>query len=198
MRQAASIDRIVWRVGLSDEPCVRQIYERFPVSTPSTVDDDRFRWFCKELWPRVHQSATAKGILIFVRSSYDFIRLRNFFRKEEVPICLNSEYLQTKEMQSAEAHFCAGRSRFMLYTERAHFYHRRHIKGVKDLVFYSLPEYARYYMELLNMVEESDSRASGDCNVMFSKYDRMQLDRVVGTTRVKKMMNSKNSTFVFC
>lgn len=35
-------------------------------------------------------------------------------------------------------------------------------------------------------------------SVIFSSFDNLKLERVVGTSRANKMLNSENSTFMFC
>ena len=57
------------------------------------ADDARFDYFCRSLWPRIKESPTPQGILLFIRSYFDFVRVRNFLRKEEASICQNHEYV---------------------------------------------------------------------------------------------------------
>ena len=73
--------------------------------------------------------------LIFVPSYFDFVRLRNWFDKESfmdfAEIC---EYTKYNKMASARDKFFHGEHHFLLYTERAHFYKRFAIKGVKKVI----------------------------------------------------------------
>ena len=68
------------------------------------------------------------------------------------------------------------------------------------MVFYSLPEYAHFYSEIANMLDCSDSQEGGtvSCLVLFTQYERMALERIVGKTRCDHMMSSKKATFMFC
>jgi U3 small nucleolar RNA-associated protein 25 len=61
-------------------------------------------------------------------------------------------------------------------------------------VFYSLPQYAHFYSEMLNLITETDA----SCTVLFSKYDKLQLERIVGAARCDRMINNPKTTFLFC
>nr|DAD26228.1 TPA_asm: hypothetical protein HUJ06_027696 [Nelumbo nucifera] len=83
----------------------------------------------------------------------------------------------------------------MLYTERAHFYHRYKIRGIQNLIIYSLPERKELYPEIVNMLEGSDNMA---CTVLFSRFDQYRLERIVGTASSKRMVSSEKNVFIFC
>lgn len=67
----------------------------------------------------------------------------------------------------------------MLYTERAHFYHRFRIRGVRDVVFYAIPEHEAFYPEILSMVETGPT-GHGTVQALFSAWDALALRRLVG------------------
>lgn len=52
----------------------------------------------------------------------------------------NHEYAHVKDANRARSYFFDGSARIMLYTERAHFYRRQTIRGIRDVYFYSLPD----------------------------------------------------------
>ena len=97
-----------------------------------------------------------------------------------------------------------GRKRVLLVTERAHFYFRRRIRGVREVHFYSLPEHAGYYAEMLGFLGAEEAAAGAaavaapSSSAVFSRLDALQLERVVGTARAKKMLTpDAPSTFMF-
>ena len=69
--------------------------------------------------------------MIFVSSYFDYVRLRNFLAAQEVEFEGLSEYASGSEVARGRSRFAAGITRIALYTERAHFYHRRRSRGVK-------------------------------------------------------------------
>lgn len=175
-------------------PQVRQVYERVDCPSAVDADDARFHHFAKLLYPRLASSLQG-GTMIFVRSYFEFVRLRNFLKAEGASFALLGEYTKAADISRARSWFFHGARRILLYTERCHFYHRFAIRGIQELVFVSLPEYAHYYAEVLNLLEGTGSPS---CTVLFTKYDKLQLERVVGSGRSKKMLEAPNKTFMFC
>ncbi|GAQ80028.1 protein with digestive organ expansion factor domain [Klebsormidium nitens] len=176
-------------------PRVRQLFERVPCGSAGLADDARFDYFTKQVFPRIKDSVQG-GVLIFTRSYYDFVRLRNFLRTQNASFAALGDYTKQSDISRGRAWFFHGKRQFLLYTERAHFYHRYRIRGIKDLVFYSLPEYPNYYAELLNLLEGTDAPT---CTALFAQHgDNLELERIVGTSRARKMSKSENKTFMFC
>lgn len=64
-----------------------------------------------------------------------------------------SEYCTSKDVVRGRARFFHAQRRIMLYSERAHFYHRYRLRGIKDVLFYGMPLHAHYYAELLNLLQ---------------------------------------------
>lgn len=62
--------------------------------------------------------------LIYIPSYFDYVRLRNYFKKEDLsymPIC---EYTDKAGISRARQFFLKGRKQFLIFTERFHFYKR--------------------------------------------------------------------------
>lgn len=173
-------------------PQLRQLFRRV------ADDEERYAAFTRQLYPRMRESA-AHGQLVVVPSYLDFVRLRRFLDDADAQWDAITEYTPPKEAAQLRAHFSAGRRRLLLYTERAHFYHRYTLHGARDIVFYQLPCHARYYAELLNMValrDAADKHAT--VTVLFDGRDALQLERVVGTSRAKRMLvPGEQDTFMF-
>ena len=81
-----------------------------------------------------HCLSAFAGQLIFARSYFDFVRLRNFLREEGASFVGLCEYTKHSDVLRGRSNFFHGRQRIMLYTERAHFYHRYKLRGVKVCV----------------------------------------------------------------
>lgn len=67
---------------------------------------------------------------------------------------------------------------------------RYHIRGIRHLIFYSLPTYCEFYPELVNMLEGAGQVGGATCTVLYSTYDALALSRIVGTGRAAKMVKS--------
>eukprot|EP00898_Chlorokybus_atmophyticus_P001794 jgi/Chlat1/2615/Chrsp178S02458 len=174
-------------------PQVQQLFERFDCSGTDS-SDIRFDYFVRQVYPRLRDSVQS-GILVVIPSYFDYIRVRNFMQDQEASFEMICEYTDLPDTSRARGLFSQGRRRFLLYTERTHFYHRHRLRGIKDIVFYSLPEHSNYYAEIINLLEGGQNPTS---LVLFSRFDAFALERVVGTARSKRMLKSEKSTFMFC
>ncbi|KAJ4957649.1 hypothetical protein NE237_024760 [Protea cynaroides] len=173
---------------------VRQVYERFDATSIADADDARLDYFAKKVFPKIKDSIEG-GIMIFISSYFEFVRIRNFLKSQTASFCMLSEYTKQSDISRARVWFFGGKRKIMLYTERAHFYHRYKIRGIQNLIIYSLPERKEFYPEIVNMLEGSDNMT---CTVLFSSFDKFQLERIVGNAPAERMVTSEKNIFVFC
>ncbi|KAL4564389.1 hypothetical protein LXL04_028453 [Taraxacum kok-saghyz] len=173
---------------------VRQIYERIDTESIVDADDARLDYFKKKVFPKIKDSVQG-GVMIFISSYFEFVRVRNFLKSQDASMCLLGEYTKQSDISRARVWFFQGGRKIMLYTERAHFYHRYKIRGIQNLIIYSLPERKEFYPEIVNMLEGSNSM---NCTVLFSRFDLLRLERIVGTAPAKRMVTSDKRIFTFC
>ncbi|XP_030523611.2 U3 small nucleolar RNA-associated protein 25 isoform X2 [Rhodamnia argentea] len=172
----------------------RQIYERFDADSIAEADDARLEHFTKKVFPKIKDSIQG-GIMLFISSYFEFVRIRNFLKSQNASFCLLGEYTKQSDISRSRVWFFEGKKKIMLYTERAHFYHRYKIRGMQNLIIYSLPERKEFYPEIVNMLEGSHDLT---CTVLFSRFDQIRLERIVGSTAAKRMITSEKSVFAFC
>jgi U3 small nucleolar RNA-associated protein 25 len=119
-----------------------------------------------------------------------------------------SEYSSNSEISRARTQFFKGKRAFLIVTERFHFYRRYRLRGARTLVFYSLPEHAAFYAEFLAMpfvasqgkgaeVDEDVDPADVRAHTLFSRFDVLRLERVVGHADARKMLGSGEARFEF-
>ncbi|XP_021816013.1 U3 small nucleolar RNA-associated protein 25 isoform X1 [Prunus avium] len=172
---------------------VRQIYQRFDADSIEHLDDARFEYFTTKVFPKIKDSIEG-GIMIFISSYLEYVRVRNFLKSQSASFCLLHEYAEQSDISRARVRFFEGKRKIMLYTERSHFYHRYKIRGIQNLIIYSLPERKEFYPEVVNMLDGSHDMA---CTVLFSHFDLLRLERIVGMAPAKRMVTSKMSMFSF-
>ncbi|KAK1654721.1 U3 small nucleolar RNA-associated protein 25 [Colletotrichum phormii] len=204
VRFQADYPGVLTQLGLK----ARQTFSRFECRSLEKEPDARFDYFVSAILPSlIKRARETSGTLIFIPSYLDFVRVRNYFSANPAVAALSfgtiSEYADVPEASRARSHFLNGRHKVLLYTERAHHFRRTQIRGVQRVIMYSLPDNPIFYREIAGEYlarSEQDMRlepGQGTVRVMFSKYDVMKLERVVGTQRVGKMIQEKGDTFDF-
>ena len=177
------------RVALS----VKQVFQRVDTRSAATDADDRFTYFVENVLP--HLTATVQTrTLVYVASYFDYIRLRNLFQRDELNFCAVCEHTAKADQGKARGRFAEGKHDFMLYTERFHYYHRYHIKGARNAVFYGLPTYPAFYSEVVNCLTADDAAVLA----LYTRAELYQLQRIVGPKRAARMLDSPKGTHLFC
>jgi U3 small nucleolar RNA-associated protein 25 len=181
----------------------KQTFFRFEATSPSAEPDARFAYFTAKIVPQMvkrarDNSTREQGTFIFIPSYMDFVRIRNFFGNStttrDVSFGSMSEYTEAPDVARARSHFMKGRHGVVLYTGRLHHFRRYQVKGAKQVIFYGLPDNPVFYKELA-----SDNPALGvsagkvdpaeiRVQVLFSRYDALRLERIVGTERLRTML----------
>ncbi|RMY69519.1 hypothetical protein D0863_06400 [Hortaea werneckii] len=197
---------------------VKQTFSRFPAPTPSSDPDARFKYFTTAVLPTLLRlpnttspdNTSSKGILLYIPSYFDFLRLRNYFatatQTQHISFGTIHDYSSVPDQRRARAHFLSGRTAFLLYTQRAHHFFRqlaRQVQGVKRVCFYGIPDPPAFYEEVVGgMLGRSlaDGRVSPEeakVRALFSRFDGLRLERVVGSQRVKGLVAGKGDMFEF-
>ncbi|KAL1600213.1 rRNA-binding ribosome biosynthesis protein utp25 [Nothophoma quercina] len=185
---------------------IKQTFLRFDSPSHLTDPDARFKYFHTSILPsisRLPKPATGGvGVLVFIPSYLDFVRVRNSLVDSDFSYGLIQEYTDATDVRKARSHFMSGKHSLLLYTGRAHHFHRYQIRGVKRVVFYGVPENPKFYDEILGFIGKSVergeiSRQEASVRVAFSKWERLELERIVGTKRVGKMIADRGDVFDF-
>ena len=191
----------------------RQSFSRLEVTSPVTEPDDRFKYFITAILPSLtkhskYQAGSGQGVLIYLPSYADFVRVRNHLASssdtQDISFGSISEYTATRDVARARSHFFSGRHSVLLYTERAHHFRRYHVKGVKRIIMYGLPENPIFYKEIVEGYLSSSIASTKvharetSVRTLFSRLDALKLERIVGTGRLLPMIKEKSGdTFDF-
>merc|ERR1712150_140305 len=177
---------------------LRHVFQQTPCTSFTSQGIDKWSYFRDKVLCRLLQQ---KYVLIFIPSYFDFITIRNYLFKKDASFVTVTEYSRTSEVSRGRARFLQGQKRLFLYTGRAHFFLRHHIKGVRHMILYGLPEYAEFYPQLVNMLLDTsrdvEYRSALSCMSFFNKYEAQALSRIVGTKHSLSMLSSENTMFIF-
>lgn len=173
---------------------VRQLFHRVPVSSTAEEPERRMEFF-KKVYQQF-RSNMATRVLVYVPSYFDFLRVRKFMTEVGTDVLYANEYTERGDLSFALAHFKNGNVEFLVYTERLHFHRRLLVRGAHHIIFYGPPHCAEFYPELVNCIDASAMGAS--CVLLFTKFDALELERIVGSQRQDRMATSDKPTFMFC
>jgi U3 small nucleolar RNA-associated protein 25 len=184
---------------------VKQVFQLVPgVSSFAAQDDVRFAYFRDTVLSKVLQLGQ-KHTLIVTPSYLSYVRVRNELMNQQADAAYVCEYSRDSEISRGRSRFFHGKNDILLYSGRAHFFRRFLMKGARHIIFYSLPEYAHFYSEMVNLLDTvpgeeggGEGSNSASCLVLYTPYERMALERLVGKERCDHMMSSKKATFMFC
>lgn len=177
---------------------VPQIFHKFEASGISQAIEARMEFFVSKILPQ-YRDSIMNHTLVYVPSYFDFVKLRNFFKKEELSFVQICEYSKDAKIARARDMFFHSDAHFILYSERFHFFRRIRLKGIRHLVFFAPPTFPHFYSEMCNLMQEANQnpRAGSESNMtvttIYSKYDAMQLAAIVGTERAAKMIKSEKA-----
>lgn len=174
-----------------------QVFHRVPVSSLMNSADVRFNFFIAKILPTLRMAGMEQGhTMIVIPSYFDFVRVRNYLVDHNYSLAPISEYTSRSKVDRYRNEFKSGEVKFMLYSERYHFFRRTKMKGYKHIVFYALPVFPSFYSDLVNGMK-GDENTDCTCTSLFSAFDRLSLERIVGSARMSKMVKSDKDAFMF-
>lgn len=181
---------------------VPQVFQRIDVTSLEHSFEARFEYFTKTVLPQ-YKNPTMAHCLIYVPSYFDYVRVRNYFKKEEISFVQVSEYSKEEKVARARDIFFHSGAHFLLYSERAHFFKRARLKGIRHLIMYAPPAWPNFYSEMINLMHESLQNPrdgfenSASMTLLYTKYDLIQLSAIVGNEKAAKLATSSKRIQMF-
>ncbi|RKO95153.1 DUF1253-domain-containing protein [Caulochytrium protostelioides] len=140
-------------------------------------------------------------VVLFIPSYLDFLRIRAWCKEQSVNFQSLHEYSKPGAIVRARRAFLRGECHFLLVTERYYFYHRLAVRNVHKIVFYALPETPQFYPEWLDAARPPPgafkSAMGHNATILFTRYDRLRLERIVGTERAHQMLTAASDSVIF-
>ena len=154
----------------------------------------RLKYFSEKLLKDI-KSRSQSGVLIFLPDHFDYIRVKNLMNKR-MKIDPGDNFAELNEYDSVTKRKNQRRmfskddgieAKCLLFTERYYFYHRKFPPrgSVKNVVFYGLPSFDRYFYDMCSCVEPGEQAF---VHVMFFENEFEQLARLVGKAKALEMV----------
>lgn len=183
---------------------IKQIFQRFESSSPLEDPEARFKFFTNSLINSVSNSTSYDdGLLIIIPSYFDYIRVKDFmYNNTKVTFDAIDEYSSQSHLTKARQQFISGKIKVLVYSERLHHFRRFEIAGVKNVLLYGVPTNPLFYKEYLRFIGKSVFNNLADINlsfikIIYSKWDAIGLERIIGRERAPVLCNSANEMYEF-
>ncbi|KAL6727995.1 hypothetical protein Aduo_009812 [Ancylostoma duodenale] len=161
-----------------------QELRRFDVADPSEQALARFNCF-KDYC----NASLLPGTCVIIPSYFDFVRVRNHFKRTEESFVACHEYAPKTKITRARDLFFHKSKKVLIVTERYYYFNRRPLRGMERIVFYQLPSHPDLYCEFINMAScEATTRFSSV--LLYCKYDRIRLQNTFGTDMANSIIAS--------
>ncbi|SGZ49098.1 CIC11C00000000308 [Sungouiella intermedia] len=204
--------KVRYRPEISSQTCImnsiglkiKQIFQRFESPDPQSTYEARFKFFVNSVLPSItKQTSYEDGLLIFIPSYFDYVRVKTYMKNNtKFDFGTIDEYSSQSKVSRARQGFLTGKIKMLLYTERIHHFRRFELSGVKNVLIYEPPSNPLFYKELLRFVGKSVFKSEADIDLSFvktiySKWDAVTLERIVGNERAPVLCNSVNEMYEF-
>ncbi|KAH3758939.1 digestive organ expansion factor [Pelomyxa schiedti] len=168
---------------------LQQVFQRIDCDDPLKLPDKRFTYFSHEIFPVIRSKAQQRTI-IYVPSSFDFVRVRNFLLDNKVNFGFLYEEESFNDGEAAKRLFAIGTTPILLVSERSLYFRRGAIYGAQNFLFYGVPLFPQLYKEVLAFPRRNVQITS---LMLYSSFEAMQLSRIVGNDRANMMLSSPKS-----
>ncbi|KAI3382961.1 hypothetical protein SNEBB_003123 [Seison nebaliae] len=182
---------------------LKQTFIRVPsnddVKKATALEEKRFDYFKRIILPLYDEKEEFRSTIIFIPSYFNYLRIRNYMKQEEMNFLSLTEYSTEKDINKARALFYHGQIHYLLVTERFHFFRRYCIRGGRYILFYDIPYYPIFYSEFSNMLETDEkffedypiSDKISRVNVLYHSEEEDALTNLMGEKLTEKLLNSK-------
>ncbi|KJH53084.1 hypothetical protein DICVIV_00769 [Dictyocaulus viviparus] len=162
-----------------------QEFRRFSVkdgSEQAVLRFENFKQYCS--------SSILPGTCVVIPSYFDFVRVRNYFKRTEESFVACHEYAPKNKITRARDMFYHNLKKILLVTERYYYFNRRRLRGISKIVFYQLPSHPDFYSEFINMANYEDGTRLSSV-LFYCNYDRIRLQNTFGTDLANSIMSSE-------
>ena len=166
------------------------IFKKIKVNSLATEFEDRFNYFCSQIWSEAREKELYQGSIIFVNNYLLYKRLQKYLKSKHSPVGFISEHTPKNKVQSAYVKFNTGQYKYLLVTERALFFEIYQPKRYTGLIFYNLPYNYEIFEKLYKNMETA---AKNELIILFNRKDKFELEKLIGTTKSTEFLSNSNN-----
>jgi U3 small nucleolar RNA-associated protein 25 len=177
---------------------IRQHFMRFKCDSLASLDDTRMEYFKNVVFPSQVKPLVDRNVhtILLVPSSFDFFKVRVFLDEQlRGSFAELTEHTSTKKQRKALGQFSSLERPLLVMTERFYFFKRYFVKHAEALVCYSPPLFPHFYAAFVNNLAHESTNATVVCP--FTRYDALELQRVLGTARANAVLTRPTDSFIF-
>ncbi|KAJ1456730.1 hypothetical protein M885DRAFT_517160 [Pelagophyceae sp. CCMP2097] len=182
----------------------QHVFQPIRARTPTASAEAKVAYFAHKVIPpllkRAAGAASSKDIvgartLVFCNTYHEFVACRAELRRRGANFVMVHEYSRGSEVSRARSNFYHGKAPIMLYSGRAHFYHRYRIRGARRVVFVSPPDHAQFYPEVVGLLQQDEAGAEANhALVLYTRFDALQVERLVGAQKAVDLLTGDRNT----
>jgi U3 small nucleolar RNA-associated protein 25 len=190
---------------------INHVFQCVSRTALASASEDRFLFFIQQVLPKLQSSSGVSQVCIFISSYFEFVQLREYFTKNELSFTSLHDYATGPEISGARSVFFNKHVKYVLVTERFHYFRRYRIRGIENLFFYSLPAEPHFYLEYIhflasyklnldNKVLPATILGSPPLQIisLFDSFDYFKLSRLIGSSSASEMIrNNSIDSYLF-
>eukprot|EP00794_Sanderia_malayensis_P020322 gene20322-22321_t len=142
---------------------IPQIFNRMETTLITDAAEKRFNYFIDKILPNFKDILTNQTA-IFIPSYFDFVRVRNYFKKQEL------DFVQINE------------------------YRIRGIKHIIFYQLPSYPVFYSEIINFMDTNELQDDSVASSCTILFDKFDSNRLEYITGSQKCLRILSSPKDT----
>lgn len=180
----------------------RQLFLRLACNSATEASSTRVKYLEGNVL-KVINNAAYKKILIYCDNYFEYVYVKRLLMEncDERECGVIDEYMTDSSNSRNKSYFDNGTIRVLLFSGRFEYFKRMKIRNAQTIYFVSPPSYPNFYSEFVNNMnygENEGKELSVGVTLLYTKFDTFALERIVGTSRYKKMLTGKRDMYLFC
>jgi hypothetical protein len=165
------------------------VFKKVEVASIKTEFEEKFNYFQNQVWTKERQTDALTSAIVVVADYLQYKEFKAYFQEKGSPVGFISEHTPRSKIQGVFAKFNSGTLKYVLTTERALHYQVVVPRKFRHLIFFGFPAFLEDFETLFDQIKDAPDSI---VMVVFSKKDAFEMEKLVGTTKIRDFLGSKN------